>query len=597
MSSENFFQIFDQFDTDILKQKYLSELNRLKQVLQKSNIDFIAYQEILQAANEIFIDGKFDFDKLQKLIFRIATLVAKNVQKNEFVPIEIKAKWSDNVNYQNTNSVGISVLGGGVAAQCFGIAIISSLHELGLFDKKYVQAISHASGACWGSPIAFYDRYNVKGDLIQFSDINKLITQYIEPEKIKYNDLIFKKSDDQLLSTASNPIVLFTIFVDFIRNIYDPNVPLDLVISNAFSQNALEKFNMYSTESILINSKQQYINILENDPDLIKNIKDVFIKKENLPEAFCMTGGYVPGTSGFTETEYTYFPMAMDSNTDGVLAKEAILQGNNFESFEIGGGITNYASGGKLLKVFDEKEKEILVQMKSKYHLMSINQYIGNATAAVQNYFNNNSFAEIFAHRILLNSEKTVPNVLYNSYDEAYNYDLAGISTLLSRKIKNIVCFVSCGQVLNVIDNDPNNLNNSIPYTLLDIFAKFEFDPIKVQIKQPLLKKEDYERTVLGIWNSKNGIYRDKYITPDSPINGIESYEVDIMWVYLNVTEWLEKLDPVSKFILQMGKPTWPYTKNIYERSTLFPLEANAYFYWVSYMMHNYVKDFILEKN
>jgi hypothetical protein len=529
---------------------------------------------------------------LQEILILLYNTLIKRIRKEPNIPIQVKAKWYENVDDDTRNSLGIAVLGGGEASQCWSIALYNALFNFGMLNKKYVDTIGNISGACWGGPTACYDKYLPDGTKVTPNTLESLFTPYLEPEQITLNDLLLKKSSKQLISNGSDPLKPLAILIAFIRNFIDPSVPWDLVYPDSYSLQCQEQFNMYSTKSILLKNMAEFRRLQQEEPELLEKLEFVYVLRNNFPECVCMTGGYVPGTYGYTNDQYTYFPVAMTSETDGVVAKRAILSGHNFETFEIGGSITNYASGGYLTSLDKPESKEIIVEMKSVYHLMSLNQMVGNGSAAGIDFFNNNAQYNILAHRLFLNSEKTVPNIIYNTYDLGINYDLSGISYFLSKKTKHIIVYVTCGEKMNVINQDPQNPNNYIPYVLLDIFSKTNIDP-EIQNKEPMLQLKDYDETVLGIFNSPTGVFVKKYITPSSAINGIEPYEVEIMWVYPRPQEWLEKLNPIVRFFLTFGVPKWPFTASFVERVMIFPIQANAYLYYLNYQFKNHIADYI----
>jgi hypothetical protein len=587
---ENFFKIFDEFKQGQINTQLQDLIPKLKNILKNQNLDLFTYDKIFSLVSSLKNINPNQVGGIESTQFvTVIQEILNNVvlRKNPNVPIQIKANWYDNIPEQNPNSLGICILGGGEAAQVWSVAVYNILFNLGMLDKKFVDAIVNISGAAWGGPISCYERYSVDGQNQTPFQLFELFTKYLEPEEITLNDLLYAKSKKELINNASNPLRPLSLGISFLETIFDPNVPNDLVISDGYSKNCLEQFGMYSTKSIMVKDKKDLQNV---DPKIFELIDTIYVLRENFPECICMTGSYVPVVSGLQSSEYTYFPLAMTSETDGVVTKHAVVSGDNFDSFEIGGAISNYASGGQLLENYGNKN--ILVEMKSVYHMMSLNQMIGNASSAGINEFNNVPILNIFSHKILLNSEKTVPNQLTFTYDIGINYDLAGISYLLSKKYKHIICYVTCGEQLIVFDNNANDPRNVVPFVLLDIFARTDIDS-GIYNKSPMLRLEDYDETILGIYNSPNGIFRKKYITPLSEINGIEPYEVEITFVYLKVNEWLNKLDPVCKFFLTLGIPRWPFTNNIFERVTIFPIQANAYLYYLGYQFKEFLADYI----
>jgi hypothetical protein len=584
-ASENFFQIFDNFKKIQFTEKLQSELKTLKDLLYKTQTNIFEIDDILTSANEIFKNNKFDNKSLTELIEKIIKNVV--IKKNPEIPIQVKAKFINNQEFQTSNSVGIALLGGGEAAQVWSVAVYSMLFNLGILDNKYIDSISNVSGACWGGPVACYDKFDNKLNKLPIYSQRELFTEYLEPQNIIYTDLINKKPFYQLLNNASNPLKILTFINNFIKNIFDPNVPYNLVVSNSFSQDTLEQFNMFSTKSLVLNTVEDYYQL---DPALIEKVSEIYILKENMPDIGCMTAGYVPVKTGLAFDDYTFFPMAMNSKTAGVIANQAIISGNAFDSFEIGGTITNYACGG-IIKSTDEK-KNAIIELSSVYQLMSINQMVGNSSSAVLQVFNNIEIFDIFAHTLYLSSEKTNPSQEIFNNDLAVNYDESGITYLLSQKTKHIICYISCGDKIIINDNDPYHPNNKIPKSILDIFSITQYDLV-VNLK-PELNRDDYPDTILGISNSPNGIYRRKYITVANDIDGIEEYEVEITWVYFNVTEWKSLLNPISKFFLDLGAPNWPYLNNIIEKTSLFPLQSNAYFYYISWQFLTFIYPYIL---
>jgi hypothetical protein len=111
------------------------------------------------------------------------------------------------------------------------------------------------------------------------------------------------------------------------------------------------------------------------------------------------------------------------------------------------------------------------------------------------------------------------PQQIYNN-DLGVNYDDTGITYLLSKKTKHAIVYISCGNILKVVNNDPFNPESEIAKPLKQIFIPTpEFELLN---KQPQLNPADYPDTVLGIYNSPNGIYRRKYTTVSNDIEGIE---------------------------------------------------------------------------
>lgn len=71
----------------------------------------------------------------------------------------------------------------------------------------------------------------------------------------------------------------------------------------------------------------KFRRLQQEEPELLEKLEFVYVLRDNFPECVCMTGGYVPGTHGYTNDQYTYFPVAMTFRDGWRCRKEGNLIG------------------------------------------------------------------------------------------------------------------------------------------------------------------------------------------------------------------------------------------------------------------------------
>lgn len=177
-TSENFYRVFDSFTNTKVEQEYIEKIGILKKTLAGLNLDYFTYDKVMtfvaslknlkiknsapvdpsQATNKASSTSTDDHVSkegspqqedappgLQEILVLLYKTLIKRIRKEHNIPIQIKAKWYENVDDNTRNSLGIAVLGGGEASQCWSIALYNALFNFGMLNKKYVDTIRNIS--------------------------------------------------------------------------------------------------------------------------------------------------------------------------------------------------------------------------------------------------------------------------------------------------------------------------------------------------------------------------------------------------------------------------------------------------------------------
>ncbi len=345
--------------------------------------DFLKTQpellDIINFAEKEFVEQKSPLSDILEILFYILVSIVFQ-KKND--PFTIQTKWTTNQELREKcvkKTVGIGFCGGSQAAQAIATGILSGLNARGLLSKIYIDYLFFVSGATWsGCPLA-YEKYALDGSKISNTTLDSLLLPYIPPEQLRITDLLFQKPSNFLISSASNTFFILTFLRNFLLNLLDPEVPFELVLSNAFAQGPLEQFNLYSTKSILQKNKQQIDEVLNNNPIIKEKIDSYFLLRDNFPETYTSIAGVYPPKPA--NDQYTFFQLTMNSESYGTIANDAIITDplDTDDELRIGQRIENYGFGSQFKSVIDADKKIIECEVKSPALLASLNQMVGMA--------------------------------------------------------------------------------------------------------------------------------------------------------------------------------------------------------------------------
>jgi hypothetical protein len=531
---------------------------------------------------------KFNFNFIDFIEILIYLLFTIAFPKNKTQPFNVKTKWVDNKKNEKKcvkTTVGFSFGGGGHAAQAISAGLLSGLNARNLLNDRAIDYLIYVSGSAWtGGPLG-YQRFGVDGREISAASLDSLLLPYIAPENLKITDLLVKKPKNYIINNASDTIYVLRLLNNFLKNLLDPDVPFQFVLSNTFAMPSLEQFNLYSTKSILQKDRQELyetFTVLKNE-EIRKKIDSVYLLRPDFPDTYTTIMGSWPQVSG--NGEYNYFNLNMNSNSYGAIARDAYVENpkDANEKIHIGERISNYAFGSKLIEVIDSKEKIILSEVNGVQSLASLNQMVGLASCAFAPFFNfsNNSTLNLLNTRYNINSEITNPNQKAFLSDGG-QYDNSGILSLVALRTQHIFAVISAGErILPAEGKYPKQLTD--PFALSKGSEKRNLSAV--------LNPNDFDATVAGILASESGVFTKKYSTLESEINGsvIPSYEVSITWIYIDISTWQSNIkNPVLKRLVDFI-PSFPFNNSIFQRINLLPVTANAYNYYMAYIAYNYL--------